>query len=339
MIQSPLDRYLSQFPKLKIKKKVYTSPLNEWYKHSGINPLRYENIMPINSILGRNDVQGSVDAFNKGFSEGKMNALQSPEIKQSKLEHAKLGYLSKGNLLLTHKGDAYSFENFKNVVDGKEMLKSLHGNQPFTEELREIIIKGITPHIEMTVKANIEKDKNITPDKKEKAINDAVERRLQKLRENKNYFVERFNKIAKSPTQIIKGMTIDPYPVGVTLTDYFNYYNRNAIDLKDNRLKYGYRKIKSGFKPSYEKSNANVDNLFNFPSPRTLTTKADVVTPPKTKLSKSKSISKIPITHKEIDYTQPPKEPFKPDVPIKPLGELKMPKTTPLAPLPIQKPL
>ncbi len=99
MIQSVLTRYLDQ-PTRIFKKNVNTSPLNEWYKRSGINPLRYENIMPINSLLGRNNVQGSVDAFNKGFSEGKMNALQSPEIKQSKLEHAKLGYLSKGNLIL-----------------------------------------------------------------------------------------------------------------------------------------------------------------------------------------------------------------------------------------------
>ncbi len=73
MIQSVLTRYLDQ-PTRKLITKKTTSPLDNWFYRYGINPLRYENLMPMSSILGRNDVERSVEAFNKGFSDvGKKN--------------------------------------------------------------------------------------------------------------------------------------------------------------------------------------------------------------------------------------------------------------------------
>jgi hypothetical protein len=145
--------------------KYDETPLTNWYKSVGVTPLKVERVLgSINDLIKFGIDQNSrTDAYNQGFSHGETKGIQDTKkvaedkLLKEKLEAAKIGFLSKGNVILTKEGHVYSFDNLKNIITGpgnvnKEKFKTLTGEIELTPEIRETLIKGIFPYIESKIR-------------------------------------------------------------------------------------------------------------------------------------------------------------------------------------------
>jgi hypothetical protein len=251
----------------------------------------------------------STEFFEEGYNYGRKGrkgkgGYTDEQIRQAQFEAAKFGFLVPHNLLLTKQGEMYSFSDFAKVSSGEHKLKTLSGETEVPLELRATIAKGLRPKWESeSIKRQIDHYKSMGRDINEKLLHEINERAKQITDDYENQLQQStrktFNELNRIRQAREEGSTKRSKAAAAILTDEFNFYDRNLVDLQKNLVRYGYRDITSesntlGFIGTDTK---NINEIFNFPGSTSFNVlRKELIVSPLKKVKTSSTSSDVLIT-------------------------------------------